>query len=227
MTTATTIPARTSDAECDQCVVFWDVGWKEYLTLLRVRGERRLPRMIYLDGSLFLVSPSFPHEHLKERLGRFVTEVVTGLKIPCSPSGSTTFRRRTRRGGVEGDLTYYLANEASIRGKKKINLRVDPPPDLAIEVVWSHDAEAAIEVYRRFGVPELWICEQDELRILVLHPNGQYAEAQRSLSLPVLTSEEIRSWIGRPQAESETNWVLELRQWVVEVLVPRHRELTK
>ena len=44
-----------------------------------------------------------------------------------------------------------------VRGKKKLSLKIDPPPDLAIEVVQSHDADAAIEVYRRFKVPEVWV----------------------------------------------------------------------
>ena len=100
--------------------------------------------------------------------GRFVDEIVEELDIPCIRAGSTTFRRRAKKGGVEGDETYYLANEARIRGKDKIDLRTDPPPDLAIEAVHTHDAEAAIEVYRRFSVPEVWICDEAELR----HPRA-------------------------------------------------------
>ena len=93
-------------------------------------------------------------------------EVVAGLEVPCVPAGSTTFRRRAKRGGVEGDQTFYLANEAKVRGKEALRLKVDPPPDLAIEVVWTHDAAAATEVYRRFKVPEVWIYGHDELTIL-------------------------------------------------------------
>ena len=54
--------------------------------------------------------------------------LVGELEIPCVMAGSTTFRRRAKRGGVEGDQTYYLANLDRIRGKKKISLKVDPPP---------------------------------------------------------------------------------------------------
>ena len=41
----------------------------------------------------------------------------------------------------------------------------------------------------------------------------------------MLTAAEIASWIGRPQSETETVWILDLRRWVAEVLAPRHREL--
>jgi Uma2 family endonuclease len=226
MTTATTTSARTTEADLDQCVVLRDIGWKGYTTLLRLRAERPVPRMIYLDGSLYLMSPSFRHENLKERLGVFVTEVVAGLNIACVLSGQTTFRRRAKRGGVEGDQTYYLANSDRVRGKKKLSLKSDPPPDLAIEVVAMHDADEAVEVYRRFRAPEVWICDENQLTILVLQPNGGYTAAERSLAFPILTASEIHSWVSRSQDEHDTAWVLELRRWVAEDLAPRHRELT-
>jgi Uma2 family endonuclease len=217
-------PERTSEAEGDQCVVLWNVGWDGYSALLKLRGEHRDPRMIYLDGSLFLVSPSMRHENLKDRLGHFVTEVVTGLDIPCILAGSTTLRRRTKRGGVEGDQTFYLANFARIRGKKKINLRVDPPPDLIVQVVVTHEADEAVEVCRRFRVPEVWICDQNQLTILQLQPNGRYAAFERSLAFPVLLAAEIHSWIIRDQDDTDTDWIKALRRWVTDVLVPRNRE---
>src|SRR2546421_226895 len=103
MSTATAIRTSTRAANGDQCVEFPAIGWNGYLTLLRLRGEHSTPRMIYLDGTVLLRSPSFPHERLKKRLGQFVTEVVVGLNIPCVPAGSTTFRRRAKKGGIEGD----------------------------------------------------------------------------------------------------------------------------
>jgi Uma2 family endonuclease len=217
---ATTIPNRSTTIPGDQCVEMREIDWKGYVTMLRLRGERPIPRMIYLDGSLFLVSPSFPHERLAERLGIFVIEVVVGLDIPCVPAGGTTFRRRKKRGGVEGDKTFYLANEARVRGKEKIDLRTDPPPDLAIEAVYTH-AAAAVEVYRRLGVSEVWLCDEEGLHILVLRANGRYAESEASAAFPFLTEGEIFSWVGRPQSVSETEWVKEVRRWVRDTLAPR------
>jgi len=227
MSTAIAPPARTTEIDGDQCVVLWNIGWKGYATLLKVRGERSVPRMVYLDGKLSLMSPSFTHEYLKERLGILITEVVVGLVIPCIHSGSTTFRRRAKRGGVEGDQTYYLANLGRIRGKKKISLKVDPPPDLAIEVVASHDADDAVEVYRRFRVPEVWICDENELTILVLQQNGRYVPAERGQAFNFLTASEIHSWISRSDYDSNTAWIIELRRWIAEVLAPRYQEQKK
>jgi Uma2 family endonuclease len=224
MTTATTTTDQSSEAQADQCVVLRDIGWKGYSTLLKVRGEQSSPRMIYLDGSLFLVSPSFSHEHVTERFGWLVLVLVEELDLPCVPSRATTFRRRAKRGGVEGDLSYYLANESRVRGKERINLKIDPPPDLAVEVVWTHNADAALEVYRRIKVPEVWVYDQDDLTIFASQPNGRYAAATRSLAFPVLEAHEISAWIQKPRTESETAWVKDLRRWVAGNIVPRYRK---
>lgn len=36
--------------------------------------------------------------------------------------------------GIEPDQCFYIQNEAAIRGKKRLDLEVDPPPDLALEI---------------------------------------------------------------------------------------------
>jgi Uma2 family endonuclease len=223
MTTGTAATDQITEIDGDQCVVFRDVEWKGYSTLLKLRGERAIPRMIYLDGSLFLMSPSFSHEYLTERFGWLVLVLVEELDMPCVPSRSTTLRRRAKRGGVEGDLSYYLANESRVRGKKQIDLRTDPPPDLAVEVVLTHGADAAVEVYRRVKVPEVWVYD-GELTILSLRPDGQYAGTARSVAFPILEASEINTWIQKPRTQSETSWVKELRRWVAAVIVPRYRD---
>ncbi len=227
MSTVIAPPAQTTEIEGDQCVVLRDIGWKGYTTLLRVRGEHSIPRMVYIDGSLLLLSPSYIHESLKELLGAFILTLVAELEIPCLMAGSTTFRRRAKRGGVEGDQTYYLANFGRIRGKKKISLKVDPPPDLAIEVVVSHDADDAVEVYRRFRVPEVWICDENQLTILVLQPDGQYVLSERGHAFSFLTASETHSWVSRSQDSSDTAWIIALRRWIAEVLAPRYQEQKK
>src|SRR4051794_3469970 len=103
MTTVATTIDRSTRAEDDQCVVLRNVDWQGYTTLLRVRGECSDPRLVYLDGSLLLLSPSMHHEWLKERSGLLFMVIVEELDIPCIVAGSTTLRRRSRRGGVEGD----------------------------------------------------------------------------------------------------------------------------
>jgi Uma2 family endonuclease len=210
----------------DQCVELSGLDWKGYLTLLRLRGERPRPKIVYLDGTAWLVTPAYPHETDKKRLGQFVAEIVAGLGIACIPAGATTLRRRKKRGGVEADESFYLEHVPQIRAKARgenIDLRRDPPPDLVVEVVWTHPADASIAVYRRLGVPEVWAFDAPVLHILVLGPNGRYAESATSRAFPFLSAAEIAGWITRPVEGSETDWMLDLRAWVRDVLVPRVR----
>ncbi len=224
MTTATATPAQSIESDADQCVVFPDVGWKGYATLLKLRGERRQPRMVYLDESVTLVSPSYLHELMTRLAGLFVFVIAEELEIPCRGARSTTLRRRSKKGGVEGDETFYFTNLDRMRGKRTLNLRTDPPPDLAIEVVISHDADDAVEVYRRLGVREVWICDQCRVTILRLGEDGQYAESERSEMIPTLRAAEIHPWVTRNQDDSDQAWARELRRWVAEVLAPRYQE---
>ena len=205
----------------DQCVTMSGIGWKKYRALLRLRGDGSRPRMIYLDGDLYIVSPSQPHERWNLCLGTFLSEVIIGLRIPCLRTGQTTFRRRGKRGGVEGDQTYYFANEPRVRGKSQIDLRIDPPPDLAVEVVYKNPADAALKVYRRLGVPEIWVYVEDRLAILLRQANGEYKESETSRAIPFLKAVEIFDQARQLEGMSELEWMEGVRRWVREVLVPR------
>lgn len=212
---------RTKSTGWDRCVVFRYIGWSGYRTMLKIRGEQNSPRMIYLDGDLWLMSPSFSQERPAERLGMLVMIVVEELDIPCVPAGHTTFRRKKKESGVEGDKTFYLANEGQIRGKRDIDLRVDPVPDLVIEAVYTNSAAPAEAAWRRLGVPEIWTWEEDSLRIQVRQADGGYIESETSLVLPMLGAGEVFDLVGQPQTGSETDWIKRTRRWVREILAPR------
>ena len=225
--TSTSAPAQASvppldvAVEADQFVEIDAVGWAGYKRYLQARGERSRPKMIYFDGDLILVSPAEPHESLNYRIGAFVLEVLSSLRIRFRPLGQTTLRRRSKRGGVEGDQAYYLASEKLVRGKPRVDLRIDPPPDLAIEVIHTHKAEASLKVYGSLGVPEVWVCDENRVAILVCQENGDYKGAERSLALPFLTATEIFAQTQKSDSVDMLDWLDSVRRWVHEVLVPR------
>jgi Putative restriction endonuclease len=132
-------------------------------------------------------------------------------------SAATAIKKRIREG--DGDQCVAI-RDIGWKGYCTL-LR---PPDLAIEAVHSHDADAAIEVYRRFKVPEVWVGDEDSVRILVLQPNGRYAESSTSASFPFLTAAEVYDWVRQPQTEPDTDWIKQLRTWVKRTLKPRFRK---
>jgi hypothetical protein len=162
-------------------------------------------------------------ECLKKLVDHFIASTLAGLGAPFVPAGSTTFRRRKKRSGVEGDETYYIANHARIQGNASIDLRRDPPPDLAVEGVVTHDADDSIEVHRRLGVPEVWICTPEEVLMLVLGDDGRYVGADAGVALLGVTPAEVRDWVARPKDGGVVAWMDEVRRRAVEVVAPRRR----
>lgn len=220
---STTIPRRVSPARQDQIVTLRRIGWDGYRDLLRMRGERARPRIIYLDGDAWLMSPGYLHERWAERFGMFVHEVIAGLDVPCTPAGHTTLWLEYRKVGVEADKTFYFANEPLVREKTDLFMGEDPPPDLAIEAVRTRAAGAAIECYRRLGVPEIWVGRSTGVRFFHRDDEGKYREATASRSLPFLAPADVSEWILRPMDGPETDWIKALRRWVRDVLAPRVR----
>lgn len=205
----------------DDCVVI-PASWGSYLRLLADRGEKRRPRYIFLDGRLTVVSPGPFHEGYRVRLSGFIDEILVGLQMSFRPMGSVTLlKARQSREGTEADQTYYFTNIKAVRGKKKLVMGVDPPPDLAVEVVVSHSERDALEAYARFGIREAWVVKDLGLTFLELNADGSYVPTPTSISLPFLASEELASWLFREDLDDEISIRSDFRAWVAEVLVPR------
>src|SRR5438445_7180340 len=56
------------------------------------------------------------------------------LNVEAWNLGSTTFKREDLARGFEADCCFYFENEDRVRGKERIDLKTDPPPDLVIEI---------------------------------------------------------------------------------------------
>ncbi len=207
-------------ASGDRWVSMRGVGWSGYSTLLDLRGSRRYPKLLYLDGDVWLMSPAFPHEHYTTRLGRFILALIVELDIPCVSTRALTLRLENKEGGVEADESYYLANAGLIQGLPKIDMATFPTPDLTVEVVISHPATHALEIYRRLGVPEVWFYDGEELLIHVFGPDARYAIAP-SLAFSFVSPAEVHEWVSRPQEYDEARWFKDVSRWVAETLPAR------
>ncbi len=168
-----------------------DVDWETYCKLRDEPANDRI-RMTYVDGALTLMSPEYRHDGGAEVLGLLIRGVTSGLGLEVKGIRTTTLRRGTapRRGaGKEPDNAFYLGeNERRMRRMEGLDLAVDPPPDLAIEVDNSRDSEAALPIYARLGVPEVWRYDVRAGTLWFGRLRGEsYAEVARSGCLPRLT----------------------------------------
>ncbi|MGB3512579.1 MAG: Uma2 family endonuclease [Microcoleaceae cyanobacterium] len=71
------------------------------------------------------------HETAKVIVADLLKVLMQELEIEFWPLGSTTFKNELMQQGIEPDECFYIENEAKVRGKKRIDLTIDPPPDLA------------------------------------------------------------------------------------------------
>ncbi len=201
-------------------------SWGTYLRLLRDRGERPFPKYTYFQGRLTIVTPGPAHEAIKSRLGGLIEDILIGLQITFKPYGQVTLLEAADvRTGTEGDECYYLtlSNIERIRGKKRLVMGQDPPPDLAVEVVATHPLGDTLKVYQGFKVPEVWVCKRSEVVFLLLGPDGLYARSPTSACLPFLTADELTPWVYRDDTPDEAVIRHQFRAWVTGTLGPRHR----
>jgi Uma2 family endonuclease len=110
-----------------------------------------------------------------------------------------------------------VANEPRIRGRDEIDLSVDPPPDLAIEVEISSNSMEKLEIYADLEVPEVWRCDGTSLRVWRLQPDGTYAEQSQSGTFPFLPLAEVERFLAQRNASDETTWIRAFRAYVKEL----------
>ena len=116
----------------------------------------------------------------KEIIGDLIKVLLEELDIEFWSLGSMTFKKESLR-GLEPDQCFYIENEAIIRGKGRIDLAIDPPADLALEIEITSRTHP--EIYAALGVPELWRFEKGKLQINIL-TDGQYQEVSTSPTFP-------------------------------------------
>ncbi|MBG1263047.1 Uma2 family endonuclease [Nostoc commune] len=164
-----------------QRVLLQDVTWQELETILEDLGEHRAARIAYDSGILEIMAPLPEHEYDKEIIGDLVKALLEELNTEFISLGSTTFKNQVMAKGIEPDQCFFIKNESKIRGKKRLDLTVDPPPDLALEV--DITSRTHPNIYEALKVPELWRFDKGKLQINVLQ-DGHYVESQQSLNFP-------------------------------------------
>ncbi|MCE9552517.1 MAG: Uma2 family endonuclease [Planctomycetes bacterium] len=132
-------------------MVLHDISWDTYKRLREEVNDGI--RLTYNRGVLEIRSPSRRHEHIKRILGPMIEAMTEVLNIPINSGGSTTHENEGEEQGLEPDECYYVANESKMRGKETLDLSMDPPPDLVVEVDFAHRS-LACRCTRTFACPK-------------------------------------------------------------------------
>ncbi|MFI5456365.1 MAG: Uma2 family endonuclease [Isosphaerales bacterium] len=196
------------------------VGWEGYQSLLKMVGDQPI-RLTYDRGDVELMSPLLKHERKKSLLGQFVRILARELHIPVMPAGSTTWSREDMDKGLEADESFYLGDLERVRDPDHVDLDVDPPPDLAIEIEITRSALDRMGIYGSLGVPELWRFNGRTLRVLIRQADGSYQENPASAVFADVPMDEIARFATSEASRDENACVDQFWAWVREDLLPR------
>ena len=201
--------------------VLYDIDWRTYTRLLRVfdTSGRRL-RLTYDRGTLEIMSPLWVHEVHAKLLGRFIDVLTEELNLPCRLGGSVTLRRRRKRCGLEPDNCYWIVSSPLLQGKRHLDLRVDPPPDLAIEVDVTSSSLNRMGIHSALGVPEIWRLSTGGLAFHILE-SGEYRVRPNSLSFPQLVCTDLVPFLALWGQSDDMTLMRQFRDWVKQQLLSR------
>ncbi|MBC1238175.1 Uma2 family endonuclease [Nostoc sp. 2RC] len=188
------------------------ISWPEYKNILAELGENRSSRISYSQGVLEIMAPLPEHEVSKVIIGDLLKAILEEFDIEFWSLGSTTFDEEKMDAGVEPDDCFYIENEAAVRGKDRIDLTVDPPPDLAIEI--DITSRTRFNNYQVLGVPELWRWNGKKLEINIL-VNGKYIESNNSRIFPNLPIVQvIPEYLKRCKTDGRNTTMKAFRAWL-------------
>lgn len=197
-----------------QTIEIQDVSWSEFEDILQDLDEKRNTRIAYSNGVLSIVAPLPAHEISKACIGDFVKILLAELDRNYLSLGSTTFKNKRMKKAVEPDDCFYIRDFERVLGKVRLDMNVDPPPELAIEVDLT--SKTQLEAYEGLGVGELWRYDAGKLRIDCLQEE-QYIEVERSSIFPSwVTKQSIEGFLRRAMSVGQGKANKEFRRWVLE-----------
>jgi Uma2 family endonuclease len=196
-----------------QHIVLDNVSWELYEHLLQEVGDRPI-RLTYDSGDLEIISPLPEHEDVSRILCFMILELALAMNRPARVLGSTTFRRKMLKRGLEPDECFYIQSVARIRGKRTLTLPKDPPPDLAVEVDITRRSLHRMPIYAALGVPEVWCYGGGRLKCFVLDESGNYVESTYSRAFPGVRPSDLTRFVKLALAKDHTAAVKAFRQWL-------------
>lgn len=187
------------------------VTWESYVALLSELGESRTTRIAYDSGVLEIRMPGQLHEVLNQVLAAIILALAEELGSEFNNLGSMRMNRSDLDKGIEPDSCFYLQNAQAGQGIET-TVPQDLPPDLAIEVDIANRSDSKLPIYQAMGVPEIWLCRQEQLTILVLEGDG-YQSQRVSRAFPEISTTQLNQWIQFRKTGTDLTVIKAVRQF--------------
>lgn len=213
-------PAPPRRRKPGRAVVLSNVDWRTYTRLLKALDERPRLRLTYDCGKLEIMVTSPEHESDSAFLALLVAVLAREFKLPVKSGGSVTMKRKQMKKGLEPDKCFWLANAAKIVGVKRLDLRIHPPPDLAIEVDVTSSSMNRVRIYAALGVPEVWRLDGDDLSFHQL-AGKKYAQVPTSTTFAGVTPADLMTFVKQARGALDENDTIDaFRAWLQARLAP-------
>jgi Uma2 family endonuclease len=155
-------------------------SWEDFCQLRDSRGDGSIPRLKYHSGEILLMSP-LPRHGREANIIADIVKVLLDSKGRNYEAFTPITMELPEVSGIEPDYCFYIDNWQAIVGKDRIDWKVDPAPDLVIEIdVTSYTSELDFLPY---NVPEVWLFKKYRLTIYQLE-DGKYAVSNNSRYFP-------------------------------------------
>lgn len=208
------MPHATTKTRRRKAVLIDNVDWPDYRRFLKLFGERPGFRLTYDRGRLEIMSPRLEHDFPAEMLAAFVSVLIEETGQSVKYGGSTTLRRRKKQKGIEPDKCYWIANAPAMLHVKNLDLRIHPPPDLAIEVDVTSSSMNRMGNYAALAVPEVWRLDWPNLTFHLLAKTGKYRLSTHSRSFPQVTPADLLRFLNVSGHFDDLTVVRQFRAWV-------------
>jgi Uma2 family endonuclease len=217
--TSPDIPSPSETAPAG--ILFERVSWDDYEAMLRIVGKRPI-RVTYDRGRMEIMSPLWKHGSVSYLLGRLVDVLTEELDVPVEAADPVTFSRHDLEKGAEPDKCHYLGDHAAlVRGKQRLEMGVDPPPDLVIEADVTHSSLDRLGIYAALGVREVWRFDRQTLQFFHLQADGSLQPRDTSLNFPGLPLTVVAQFLEQASDADKTAWIRTFRVYVRDTLAPR------
>lgn len=209
MDTTTSTQRTPTPTPAEVRIVVHDVSWA---TFEQMADDNLHVRLTYDQGCLEIMSPGAEHEHLDRQVSHLVLAVIESRDGDVTDLGHTTFKHPDWQKGFEPDGCYYFGDQAArMRGVKKLDPMIHPPPDLVVEIDITSSSVRKFAIFRQFGVREVWRLDGGEWSLLVLRDD--YVPTPVSLAIPGLTPGVLAELLEHGLLETAPRWLRRVRAW--------------
>jgi Uma2 family endonuclease len=189
------------------------VSWQTYEDLLEAVGEAPPLRISYNEGVMQVMTISYEHEFFAECLNHLVGLVRTVKRIKIISFGRATMKIQEKMKGAEPDASFYIKSAAALGNKYRLDLAIDPPPDIVVETDIFHDSQSKYPIYAALGVPEIWRFDGKRLTIHRLK-DDHYEESRVSIELPVLSADHLTQFLANAQEDDQDEALRAFEDWL-------------